>query len=211
MMLPIGVAPQRLAVALGVSVLFHAWLMQSYYGKGAARGGAGETVIVARILPAASPSPSYDRAVEPPSTLVVPSNMVAVPITDASAIPAALTANVTTTAAALPQPSDPTYYAVGDLDVFPKALVKPDLNAVLAADHEPAAGKVRATLLIDEAGVVNAVRAIDAPSGDIAAITRELLVRTLFTPARNKDGRIVKAEVRVALDYDLRATPRVQK
>lgn len=109
------------------------------------------------------------------------------------------------------QPSDPTYYAVGDLDVFPKALMKLDLNEALAANHpSAAAGTVRATVLIDEAGVVNAVRAVQGVGGaasDIETVARELLLRTRFTPARNKDGRIVKAQVLVALDFDTRAAP----
>ena len=104
------------------------------------------------------------------------------------------------------QVSDPTYYAAGDLDVFPRALIKPDLNAALAASHEPAAGKVRATVLIDEAGVVNTVRGVDAQTGDLETAVRELLLRTRFTPARNKEGRIVKAQVLIALDYDTRVS-----
>lgn len=63
---------------------------------------------------------------------------------------------------------------------------------------------MRATLLIDEAGVVNAVRNVEASASDIESVARELLLRTRFTPARNKEGRIVKAQVLVALDYDTR-------
>jgi hypothetical protein len=60
-------------------------------------------------------------------------------------------------------------------------------------------------------GVVNAVRAVravlsvDGAASDIETAARELLLRTRFTPARNKDGRIVKAQVLVALDFDRRA------
>ena len=66
---------------------------------------------------------------------------------------------------------------------------------------------MRATVLIDEAGLVDAVRGVDAHASDVATSARELLLRTRFTPARNKDGRIVKAQVLVALDYDTRVTP----
>jgi hypothetical protein len=109
-------------------------------------------------------------------------------------------------ATVLSQPSDPTYYAAGDLDVFPSALTKPDLGAALGGNHGSGAGKVRATVLIDETGAVNAVRGVEAPAGDVETAARELLLRTRFTPARNKDGRIVKAQVLVALDYDTRAS-----
>lgn len=120
---------------------------------------------------------------------------------------ATMSSTATVTATVLSQPSDPNYYTAGDLDVFPKAVVKPDLTAAIGASHEPAAGKVRATVLIDEAGVVNAVRNLEAPAGDIESAARELLLRTRFTPARSKEGRIVKAQVLVALDYDTRAAP----
>lgn len=125
-------------------------------------------------------------------------------------VAAATPGAATMTASMLSQPSDPNYYTAGDLDVFPKAVVKPDLTAAIGASHEPAAGKVRATVLIDEAGVVNAVRNLEAPAGDIESAARELLLRTRFTPARNKEGRIVKAQVLVALDYDTRTAPAVR-
>jgi hypothetical protein len=51
-----NVAQRRLAVALGFSALLHAWLMESHYGKGAARRHAGDASIAARILPAAAPA-----------------------------------------------------------------------------------------------------------------------------------------------------------
>jgi hypothetical protein len=204
----------RFAVALGLSLLFHAWLMQDHYRSGAARRGIEEAHIAAQLLP-----PVAVNGISAP--LLTISDSAAAPVPErhgagfqaapnASAAPPSATAAaaVTTTSAAVPPPpSDPTYYAVGDLDVFPAALVKPDLNAALAAHPEPAAGQVRATLLIDEAGVVNAVRGVEAPAADMAAAARDLLLRTRFTPARNKEGRIVKAQLLVALDYDLRGAP----
>jgi hypothetical protein len=212
----IGRAQRRLIVALGVSVVFHAWLMHSHYGKGMARGSAEGARVVARLLPldaetgpAAHPSASTMQAHERVESTArewraanasVPTTLS---LNTAAAAPRA--APMTTTV--LSQPSDPNYYTAGDLDVFPRALVKPDLAAVIGASHEPAAGKVRATVLIDEAGVVNAVRNLEAPAGDIEAAARELLLRTRFTPARNKEGRIVKAQVLVALDYDTRPAP----
>ena len=201
---------RRLAVALGLSLLLHAWLMQSHYGKGVARGGEG-AAIAARMTPA---------GVDTLNTLAMATETAAAP----AAMPEFSAASVSTTMYAMPmqaarentvvagvakaaspapsQPSDPTYYAAGDLDVFPKALVKPDLSAALAATHPSVAGKVRATVLIDEAGVVHAVRGVEPAAPDIEAAVRELLLRTRFTPARNKEGRIVKAQLLVALDYD---------
>ena len=198
-------------------MLLHVWLMESHYGKGAARRSTGDAPIAARIVPA------VEEATRSPLTLDQPQSRVAqgkvsvfvraaspaVPNGSTGVAGAASARAITDDTAALSQPSDPTYYAAGDLDVFPKALAKPDLSAALGANHEAAAGKVRATVLIDETGMVNAVRGVDAPAGDVAVAiaARELLLRTRFTPARNKDGRIVKAQVLVALDYDTRAAP----
>ncbi|MEQ1775023.1 MAG: hypothetical protein ABL891_14695 [Burkholderiales bacterium] len=210
---------RRLIVALGVSLALHAWVMQSHYGKGAARVSAGTAIvaIAARMLPPAvetnipavgvpAPELTESRAAAAADFQTTPTlSMVTGSVTPASATTPAATAAI-----ALSQPSDPNYYTVGDLDVFPKALVKPDLSAALGVTHEPAAGKVRAVVLIDEAGVVNAVRNVEAQTNDIETIARELLLRTRFTPARNKEGRIVKAQVLVALEYhtrDARAAP----
>ncbi len=198
--------------------------MESHYGKGMARRHAGDASIAARILPAAAPAsfalpdqttPGLDERLDERRAPVLRAAASA-PVSNLPQIAIATTGATqtrTSTGAdtAQLQPSDPTYYAVGDLDVFPKALVKLDLNEALAANHpSAAAGTVRATVLIDEAGVVNAVRAVQGVGGaasDIETAARELLLRTRFTPARNKDGRIVKAQVLVALDFDTRAAP----
>jgi hypothetical protein len=203
-------AQQRLVVALGLSMLLHAWLMESHYGKGAARGSGGASITVQIVPPIAETGVSALLTTMPgvaesrPAIWVAPDSKTATKVSLRVVDPASASTTTIATAAVLSQPSDPTYYAAGDLDVFPKALMKPDLSAALSAVHEPAAGKVRATVLIDEAGMVNAVRGVESPGGDIETIVRELLLRTRFTPARNKEGRIVKAQVLVMLDYDTR-------
>jgi hypothetical protein len=214
---------RRLATALGMSLLMHAWLLHSHYGKGAARGGE-DTVLApsaARLTPVAAPltaaainAASVDAHVPAaPVTMpaeIAPAAIATVAQTRELSATIAATHTATASSPAPSQPSDPTYYAAGDLDVFPRALVKPDLNAALSATREPGAGKVRATVLIDEAGVVNAVRGVEAAAQDIEAVARELLLRTRFTPARDKEGRIVKAQVLVALEYDTRDTRAAQ-
>ena len=94
----------------------------------------------------------------------------------------------------LPQPGDATYYTARSLDIFPRALTALELGP------QPSAGKARATVLIDESGTVNEVRAIEAGAVDIASAMRDLLLRTRFTPA-SKDGRLVKAQLLVSVDY----------
>ena len=85
--------------------------------------------------------------------------------------------------------------------MYPRAITPLDLGAHLARAASGAVGEIRATVLIDEAGVVKDVRAIDAADPEIARAARTLLWQTRFSPAR-RDGRIVKAEVRVSLGYD---------
>lgn len=203
-------------------MLLHAWLMHTVPGK--VGNGARVATIGARMQPVTGAAKiAVAPAIEAPVALPVetPTRTPAVdqpPALIAPAPPLAAEASLHGKAASVAgggapaqvQPSDPTYYAAGELDVFPRALVKPDLSAALtanAARTEPAAGNVRATVLIDEAGVVNAVRGVTAPAGDIETLARDLLLRTRFSPARNKEGRIVKAQVLIALDYDTRATP----
>jgi hypothetical protein len=103
--------------------------------------------------------------------------------------------------ASLAQTRDPTYYSALSLDVYPRATTTLDLGALLAERY--ATGQVRATVLIDESGLVNEVRAIEAIAPDIEQLAREMLLHARFTPAR-KDGRIVKAQLRVSLDYGAR-------
>lgn len=96
--------------------------------------------------------------------------------------------------ALLPQPGDTTYYTARSLDVYPRALTPLELGP------QSSPGKARATVLIDEYGAVNEVRAIEASAADIASSLRDLLLRTRFTPA-SKDGRLVKAQLLVSVDY----------
>ena len=96
------------------------------------------------------------------------------------------------------QPSDPTYYAARQLDVYPKAI-----TALLLAP-QAAAGSARATVWIDESGVVNEVRAVEVQAAEIETAVRDLLLRTRFTPA-SKDGRIVKAQVLLSRPCKIRS------
>jgi outer membrane biosynthesis protein TonB len=90
--------------------------------------------------------------------------------------------------------NDPTYYTARSLDVYPRALTALDLGM------QAGAGKVRATVLIDESGTVNDVRAIEAGAVEIENAARDLLLRTRFSPA-SKDGRMVKAQLLLNLEY----------
>ena len=196
----------RMALALGTSALLHAWAMHDTCGLGVPRVAAGSSAPLAATLDLPSRAPAVDLLAQDPtpgtpqySAVVTPPRATAAVTAKAPVAPAVETPAAATLAgqgsAPLPQPSDPTYYGALSLDVYPKAVTALDLSAPTAA-----AGQVRATVLIDEAGVVNDVRAVQATSADLESAARTLLWQTRFTPAR-KDGRVVKAEVRVSLGY----------
>jgi Gram-negative bacterial TonB protein C-terminal len=199
----------RMALALGASALLHAWAMHDTRGLGVPRVRVDADS--SAPLTATLREPAYDvSAPDIASTTPVRIDAMASPVArdpavvtpKARAAPveastAAVVAVVANGNAPLPQPSDPTYYGALSLDVYPKAMTAIDLNRAIKS---AAAGPVRATVLIDEAGVVNEVRAIQAASPDMESAARTLLLQTRFTPAR-KDGRVVKAEVRVSLGY----------
>ena len=196
---------RRLILALGASTLLHAWLMHTGDGSSARRAPiAGGELITATL----TVSPVGSVAFEPQTrnTLFPQRKVVDVVESRRGAVTAAAPVAVerppaqhaTTTIdspAVLAQPSDPTYYTARSLDVYPKAITALNLGS------QPGAGKVRATVLIDESGVVNDVRAIEASAAEIASAARDLLLRTRFTAA-TKDGRLVKAQLLVSLDYE---------
>ena len=207
-------AQRRLMTALGVSVLLHVWFAHTAQGLHApstprTATGSGIPITVLFYEPPADSlivhsTPSVARVssreiVQPAAAAI--QGAVAAPKTIERPV-VTLVAATANGSATLPQPSDPTYYSALSLDVYPKAATGLDLSAYLAAGSYTT-GQVRATVLIDEFGIVNEVRAIKAVASDIESAARDLLLHTRFTPAR-KDGRIVKAQVRISLDYGSR-------
>ena len=202
-----GSMRSRMALALGASALLHAWAMHDTRGLGVPRVAAGSSAPLTATLDLPLRLSAVDLLAQDSASVMPQHNaVVTLPPRVATAVtPKAHASRATETPAAaslaaqgsapVPQPSDPTYYGALSLDVYPKAVTALDLNAPTAA-----AGQVRATVLIDEAGVVNDVRAVQAASADLESAARTLLWQARFTPAR-KDGRVVKAEVRVSLGY----------
>ena len=204
---------RRLVVALGVSALLHVWVAHTAPGlnaQNAAHALAGSPVLITVLfnepsvdLLMADSQPRVARVSDRTlvQTTTAMRGTMAVPYTSERPVVTPV-AETTGGSATLPQSRDPTYYSALSLDVYPKAATDLDLSAHLAAGSYTT-GQVRATVLIDEAGMVNEVRAIQAVAPDIESAARALLLHTRFTPAR-KDGRIVKAQVQVSLDYGTR-------
>jgi hypothetical protein len=201
-------AQQRLMWAVVASALLHVGFVRMAQQPGAPRvavaGGVPITATLALPPEATTPqtlprnAPALENAVTDRAVSKRNTGTAVAPITAERLVEQPLAAQSAGVAAPtqLTQPSDPTYYAARDLDVFPKAITA--LNLGLGG----APGKVRATVLIDESGTVNEVRAIDASATEIENAARDLLLRARFTPA-SKDGRVVKAQVLVSLDYGL--------
>lgn len=208
-------AQQRIAWTLGVSALLHVWFIYT-----AQQPGAPRVTAVARLpITATLSQPQIDGLVPPTAPNPVPpleppvtNNAVAQggersersvrSVHSLASEPAAQQATTTAGAAVVPltpqrsdATADATYYTARDLDVFPKAITVLELGL-----RAGTTGKVRATVLIDESGTVNEVRAIDAGIAEIERAARDLLLRARFTPA-SKDGRVVKAQLLVSLDY----------
>lgn len=193
---------RRIALAVAASVLLHAWLAHTIEGGGARRVQVMDVMPLTATLaapaadvmaPAALPdAPALGSA---PAPVAAPRESPGMTVPQP---PSPIGAGAQVTPSAVP--GDPTYYAARSLDVFPTALTALDLGVAAGA------GQVRATVLIDESGVVNDVRAIQAAAVAIENAARELLWRTRFTPAA-KDGRIVKAQVVVSLDYGAPSAP----
>ena len=206
-------AQRRLMAALCVSALLHAWLMDTAHrlpaphASRAAAGGDAAITVLLNEPPVDFLAQDSEQGIAGAANRGIMHTVAAMqvpvaapkPVERAAAQPAAVTA---IDSATLPQPSDPTYYTALNLDVYPKSATALDLGAHLAAGSY-LAGQVRATVLIDEGGNVNEVRAIEAAASDIESAARDLLLKSRFTPAR-KDGRIVKAQVRISLDYGVR-------
>lgn len=195
-------AQHRIAWTLGVSALLHVWFMYTASQPGAPRVTAAAGVPITATLsqpqmdsdgpaPQAAPNPVPQTVPNSAPSLkpLVTHHPAAQQATAEDAVPVPFTPQRSDATA------DATYYTARDLDVFPKAITVLELGL-----RAGATGKVRATVLIDESGTVNEVRAIDASVAEIERAARDLLLRARFTPA-SKDGRLVKAQLLVSLDY----------
>lgn len=203
-----GNACARLVAALAASLLLHAWLMHGYGERRRSRPAVAGSPLHATLSGAPAqqsmvvtkPAGSTLQLDETPPA---PRAASTPPLKQSPSVPhGAQTdrmAPAPTQMSALPQPQDPTYYSARSLDEFPARLTP--LNLAMIRTVAQDAGSARATLLIDEAGTVNEVAAIEGLTHTNAEqAIRELFLSARFSPAR-KDGRAVKARVLVNVSY----------
>lgn len=208
------VAVRRLGWALGLSVVLHAALfvlVEERPGGSASLSGARS--LEARIeaqshagvppMPADA-DPSRDPQAAAPAPMTAPGrDPSAEPSerTQEQARPTAVDRNPAqdegTAAPGIEMPfvRDPTYYAMAALDVPPRPLGPLD-----ACYPQGAIGKITYLLSINERGTVDEV-VVDSvrPQGLFTGAAEQLCRRMKFTPA-TKDGRAVRARVRLVLD-----------
>ena len=200
----------RLTAALAASLLAHAWLVHGYgereRTRPASAGAPFQATLIGTSVPrtTVAPEPVHDslqrvEAAPAPAPRVLPAAPVMPAVAVRRGVESERTVAAPTPVSALPQPQDPTYYSSRSLDVFPARLTPWNLDTIRAAAQQ--AGSARATLLIDEAGVVNEVASVEgAPLASVEQAIRGLFLAAKFSPAL-KDGRVVKSRVLVNLNY----------
>lgn len=195
----VRLARRRLLAACMVSAGAHLWFaggMPAGSPRSAAPG-ASAPVITARLAPLDAPQPEA---------------LPVLPVVPAETAPASPRAQRTpesardTLATARAEPdagpghamaSDPRYYAVRELDVYPALAAPLELRAVIA----PAA-RALLMVLIDARGGVDQVDVVEADAGGaFGEEARRSLLAARFTPAL-KNGRPVKSRVLIRIEQD---------
>jgi periplasmic protein TonB len=209
----------RLTLALGVSVLVHAWLLAAHTGGVPARASAVEawSAISARLAVTLSED-TESVAREPlavPRVLPVQDERTAGPVPDLRTPPARTAGGTAVEASGLarkhekssPTPASPklpaavdtTWYAAHDIDVYPR----PGTPLRIAPPEGAGETVVRLTLWlrIDEQGEVVEVNAGEPgiPAGWVDA-ARASLAAIRFAPAR-KDERAVRSRLLLSVSF----------
>lgn len=203
---------RRSAIALGVSVALHAFVLFMVRTKPPTLAQAGASPIVAWIEHSAEPAQQAEQTPEVSDPVPDAQASVAAPppvatadtAVEASKPPAhpavapapATQARPADTPAGLeiPLSRDPTYYPLSALDQLPMLL-----GSAEACYPEGATGEVAFLLLIDDTGTVNEVSVLEVkPQGLFTMAAVEACRGLKFTPAR-KDGRAVRSRVRLVV------------
>lgn len=213
-----GTAQLRIALALAVSAIFHAWLAAGIAVEApehplpsAAHALTAELERVAAPTAADTklerePALADPAAPRPMRAHAQPLTERFLPATKRSESGAAqgtiATAPAPVTALALPPTADLTYYPARELDVYPALRAPLRFEYPERAAHEHVGGSVRIMLLLDEAGAIDGVSVVAAePPGYFEDRVRAVFAAARFFPAR-KDGRAVKSRVLIDVNYD---------
>jgi protein TonB len=147
-------------------------------------------------LPVATPPPP--AAAPEAASAVAPAG--GQPEPPASEAPASVSAAAPV--AAITSAVDLTYYSVRDLDVQPRALREIVPEYPYDADRQHLSGKVSVQLKLEADGRVGDLEIVSAtPPGVFEASALEALRTARFAPAQ-KNGRPVRAQVVITIEYD---------
>lgn len=211
-------AQLRIALALAVSAIFHAWLAAGIAVEARQYSLPSAPHAITAELERVSAPAAADTMPERESTFADPAKprplRAHAQLSTERLLPAAKrsepgTAHDTISkapapAAALPLPptGDLTYYPARELDVYPAPRAPLRFDYPERAAHEHVGGSVSIMLLLDEAGAIDGVTVVAAePPGYFEDRVRAAFAAARFFPAR-KDGRAVKSRVLINVNYD---------
>lgn len=226
----------RLGAAVVVSALAHVLLVYGFVLPEGSRGAPHAIVIQARIevaqeksdaalteaiaprvLRASNPAAPTRRAADDPGAKSPGATQPAAPSSPStadagfssdSAQAAAAIEPVTprgeTEAAAIP---DFVHYEARELDIYPRPLRPISPTYPADARDGRVAGSVTLSVLIDEGGRVVSASVVDAdPVGVFDQAAEEAVATTAFYPAQ-RNGRTVRSQMLVKVEFDPRANP----
>ncbi len=230
------VAMDRLGAAVVASAVAHLFLIYGLVLPEGARSGLRQIVIQARLdvaqgiseAPSAESVPSRVlRTPKPAAPLQRAADEAGAETSDATQ-PAALSspviadaplssdsAQATATTEAVPPHSeaemvaipDPVHYEARDLDIYPRSLRPISPTYPTSARDAQVAGSVTLLVLIDEGGRVVSASVVDAePGGVFDQAAQEAVAATAFYPAQ-RNGRTVRSQTLIKVEFDPRANP----
>lgn len=214
-------APLRLAAAITISALFHAWLATGLRFEPAGHALQRPGVAIQVRLEPAQPPVSFSRPrttaiLEPVDAVHEIANrasesrsvreMPGVRQSAAANQPKGPIAEPEITAAPapgliFPATPDPVYYPARLLDVYPALPEPAGLIFPERAARDGVNGKVTMLLLIGDNGIVNEIKVVEAePAGYFEDVARIAFIDKRFIPAR-KDGRAVKSQILISISF----------
>ena len=195
---------ERFVLACIASLGIHLWLAHELPAGGGPRD-AGVSPLEVRLVGAQSEAPATDSS----ANVVLPGDRASDPKTSGAGI-----AKRQDRVHASPRErdprshrfdgglaSDPTYYSIDELDVYPSLLAPLSLHDAASGRGAGRTGRVRATLLIDAAGRVNEVTIMASePPDDFDEEARTALQRAVFSAAR-RNGLPVASRVTISVEF----------
>jgi protein TonB len=226
----------RLGPAVVVSALAHALLIYGFVLAEGSRSDPRGSVIHARLdvaqekpdIPSSEavaprilrmpgpPALPHSAADEPAAKILDPTQPAAPssPLTADAGLPqdsaqatAATESVASRSEAEMVAIPDPVHYEARELDIYPRPLRPISPTYPADARDGRVAGSVTLSVMIDEGGRVVSASVVDAdPAGVFDRAAEEAVATTAFYPAQ-RNGRTVRSQMLVKVEFDPRANP----